>query len=165
MREIKAIPITNENFRPYGAFASMSAPSGNCFPGMDSTFYPDSVMLSVSGREQIAFSPLTVNKSAEMLVTKSEYHDHTGEGIYFIDDDAVIHVAPPSNRQIVPSKTEAFIVPQGTIVKLNVGVWHLSPLPLHNNVLHLMIIMPERVYANDCVVCEFPESEYIKIVL
>jgi ureidoglycolate lyase len=62
-------------------------------------------------------------------------------------------------------KTEAFIIPKGTLVKLNTGVWHLSPYPIHERVLHLMIIMPERVYGNDCVVCDFPEAEHLEIVL
>ena len=162
MRKIKAVPITVENFRPYGSFASMLNPKGNCFPG-DSTFYPDQVTLSVSGDHNIAFSPLTSKKMRPFTVTKAEYHNYTGEGIFFIDDDAVIHVAPPSNHVIVPQKTEAFIVPKGTLVQLNTGVWHLSPVPVHNDLLHMIIILPERVYANDCVVCDFPESEYIEI--
>ena len=29
MRTIKAVPITTENFRPYGSFASMLEPTGN----------------------------------------------------------------------------------------------------------------------------------------
>ena len=65
---------------------------------------------------------------------------------------------------ITPEKTEAFIVPKGTLIKLNTGVWHLTPNPLHNDVLHLMIVMPERVYGNDCIVCDFPEEEYIEVI-
>lgn len=165
MRTIKAVPVTNENFRPYGAFASMLNPEGNCFAGEESAFYPDPVQLSVSGDAQVAFSPLTVKKPERMIVTRSEYHDHTGEGILFLDDDAVMHVAPPSNRVVTPEATEAFIIPKGTLVKLNTGVWHLSPWPITSDVLHLMIVMPERVYANDCVVCDFPEAEWLEIVL
>ena len=73
-------------------------------------------------------------------------------------DCAMAHV-------ITPEKTEAFIIPKGTLVKLNTGVWHLSPYPIHNEVLHLMIVMPERVYGNDCVVCDYPEDQHIEIVL
>lgn len=165
MRIIKAVPITVENFRPYGCFFHMLDPKGNAFSGEESTFYPDPVTLSVSGKEAIAFSALTVKKPENMVIKKSEYHNWTGEGILFLDDDAVMHVAPPSNKMITPEKTEAFIVPKGTLVKLNTGVWHLSPYPLHNELLHLMIIMPERVYANDCYVCDFPEKDYIEIEL
>ena len=164
MRTIRAIPITHENFRPYGSFASMLAPSGHCFPG-DNTFYPDQVELNVSGGRPVTFSPLTVKKPERMIVTEAEYHNTTGEGVLVLDDDAVIHVAPPSNHEIVPEKTEAFIVPKGTLVKLNTGVWHLAALPVHNDLLHVMIILPERIYANDCTVCSYPEDRQFEIVL
>ena len=164
MRQIKAVPITAENFRPYGSFASMLNPTGNCFPG-DATFYPDQVELNVQGGRPVTFSPLTVKKPERMIVSQAEYHNYTGEGVFVIDDDAIIHVAPPSNHVIVPEKTEAFIVPKGTLVKLNAGVWHLAALPVHNELLHVMIILPERVYANDCIVCDYPEDRQVEIVL
>ena len=164
MRTIKAVPITVENFRPYGSFTSMLEPKGNCFPG-DNTFYPDQVELNVQGGKPITFSPLVVKKPERMIVTQAEYHNYTGEGVFVIDDDAVIHVAPPSNKVIVPEKTEAFIVPKGTLVKLNTGVWHLAALPVHNDVLHVMIILPERIYANDCTVCDYPEDRQVEILL
>ena len=164
MITIKAKPISIEDFRPYGSFASMLEPTGNCFPG-DATFYPDQVELNVQGGKPITFSPLTVKKPERMIVTQAEYHDHTAEGVFVIDDDAIIHVAPPSKRVIVPEKTEAFIVPKGTLVKLNTGVWHMAALPVHNDLLHVMIILPERVYANDCTVCDYPVERQVEIVL
>ena len=164
MITIKAVPITTENFRPYGSFASMLNPTGNCFAG-DATFYPDQVELNVQGGKPITFSPLTVKKPERMIVTQAESHTYTGEGVLLLDDDAVIHVAPPSNHAIVPEKTEAFIVPKGTLVKLNTGVWHMAALPIHNELLHVMIVLPERVYANDCTVCEYPEDRQVEILL
>jgi len=160
---ITAIPIDYESFQPFGTFINMLEPTGNCFEDEGSIFYPDPVQMSVSGREQIAFSPLIVKKQNPIIVKRAEYHNWTGECIYFIDDDAVMHVAPPSNNVIVPDKTKAFIVPQGTLVKLNTGVWHLSPITIHNDLLHLIIIMQERVYGNDCFVCDFPEEDYFEI--
>ena len=164
MITVKADPITAENFKPFGSFTSFLDPRGNCFPG-DATFYPDLVALNVQGGKPVTFSPLTVKKPERMIVSQAEYHDYTGEGVFVIDDDAVIHVAPPSNRVIVPEKTQAFIVPKGTLVKLNTGVWHLAALPIHKELLHVMIILPERVYANDCTVCEYPEDRRVEIVL
>lgn len=164
MMTIKAVPISVEKFKPYGSFASMMEPVGNCFAG-DATFYPDQVEMSVSAGMPITFSPLVVKRPKRMIVDKAEYHNYTAEGILVLDDDAIIHVAPPSNKQIVPEKTEAFIVPKGTMVKLNVGVWHLAALPVHNDLLHVMIVLPERVYANDCVVCEYPEDRQFEIIL
>lgn len=162
MTTIKARPLTNDAFRPYGSFSCMLSPEGNCFPG-DATFYPDQVEMTAV--KNVTFSPLTVKKPERMIVSKAEYHDSTCECIFVIDDDAVIHVAPPSNHIITPEKTEAFLVPKGTLVKLNTGVWHLAPLPVHQDLLHVMIVLPERIYANDCKVCEYPEDRQIEIVL
>ena len=49
------------------------------------------------------------------------------------------------------------------IVKLNVGVWHLAALPVHNDVMHVMITLPERIYKSDCVVIDYKEEDYIEI--
>ena len=164
MRTIKAVPITAENFKTYGSFVNMLSPEGYCFPG-DATFYPDPLTLHVRDGALVAFSPLTVKKPERMIVSQAEYHDFSGEGIFVIDDDAVLHVAPPSKHQPIPEQTEAFIVPKGTMVRLKTGVWHLAALPLHNDVLHVMIVLPERTYATDCTVVDYPEDQWVEIVV
>ena len=76
----------------------------------------------------------------------------------------IIHVAPASAGTPVPELTKAFIVPKGHMVKINAAIWHLCPLPVNNDVLHAMIILPECTYANDCTVVEFEEKDWFKIV-
>ena len=49
----------------------------------------------------------------------------TWEGIVALDDDMIIHVAPASAGAPVPELTRAFIVPKGTMVKINTAIWHL----------------------------------------
>ena len=159
MYTIKAKPITTENFKPYGTFASMLEPTG---PSLGD-FYNDQVEFPVSGNLPIAFSPLVVHKG-EMLVTMAEYHDTTCEGVLPMDDDVVLHVAP-ATKEPVPELTEAFIVPKGTMVKLNVGVWHLAAMPIHLDTAHVMITLPERIYKTDCVVVEYQPEQYVKIKL
>lgn len=46
----------------------------------------------------------------------------------------MIHAAPPT-KDPVPQLTEAFVVPKGTVVKLNTGVWHLAPMPVEEDVV------------------------------
>ena len=55
----------------------------------------------------------------------------------------IIHVAPASGGVPVPELAKAFIVPKGCMVKINAAIWHLCPLPLNNEELHAMIILPE----------------------
>ena len=140
MRKIKVKELTAENFKHYGTFASMVNPEG----------------------PSLAFSPLVSRKPEKMIITTVEYHDTTCEGVLPLDDDAILHVAPAS-KDPVPELTEAFYVPKGTFVKLNVGVWHLAALPVHNDVMHVMITLPERIYKSDCVVVDYKEEDYIEI--
>lgn len=165
MRTIKAKPLTTEAFAQYGSFVNVLRPDGHFLGGDDSKFFNDPVTMAVGGVSSVAFSPLVMKKPKDMIITKAEYHTSTGEGILIMDDDAIVHVAPPTSHTPVPEKTEAFIVPKGTFLKLNTAVWHLGPLPVNNNELHVLIVLPERIYANDCVVVDYKEEEYIKIEL
>ena len=159
MYTIKAKPITAENFRAYGSFASMLNPTGPSLGDINN----DQVEIPESGNLPIAFSPHVVHKG-EMLVTMAEYHDTTCEGVLPLDDDVVLHVAP-ATKDPVPELTEAFIVPKGTMVKLYVGVWHLAAMPINLESAHVMITLPERIYKSDCVVVEYKEDQYVKIEL
>ena len=160
MRKIKAVPITAENFSPYGSFSKMLTPEGFSL----GDFYPDQARLPVSGQMPVTFSPLLTHKPEKMIVTMAEYHNFTGEGVIPMDDDVVLHVAPASNKP-VPELTEAFIVPKGTAVRLNPGVWHKAALPVNNDVCHVLIVLPERTYHNDCVVVNYAEDDQILIEL
>lgn len=160
MRKIKAIPITAENFKPYGTFSKILTPEGFSL----GDFYPDQARMPVSGQMPITFSPLLTHKPEKMVVTTAEYHDYTGEGVVAMDDDVVLHVAPAS-KEPVPQLTEAFLVPKGTAVCLNAGVWHLAALPVHLDEAHVLIVLPERTYKNDCVVVDYPEEDWVEIEL
>jgi ureidoglycolate lyase len=160
MRKIKAKALSIEAFAPYGSYYDMINPKGSYF----GTFYNDKVILPVSVNIPIAFSTLLAKKADKMVVSVVEYHNTTGEGILPLDGDVVIHVAPAS-KEPVPEQTEAFIVPKGTLVKLNTGVWHKAPMALTQEIVHIMVALPERVYKNDCTVIEYAEEDYIEIQL
>jgi ureidoglycolate lyase len=54
-------------------------------------------------------------------------------------------------------------VPRGTFVTLNAGVWHHAPFPHGANVVNMVIVLPERTYANDCLVVPLSKKEQVKI--
>ena len=162
MRELKATKINAADFAPFGTFFSMTEPEGYPLQGEIHKFYPDSISGTCMG--SIGFSPIAVHKD-ERIVKAAEYHTTTWEGIVALDDDMIIHVAPASAGAPVPELTRAFIVPKGTMVKINTAIWHLCPLPLNNEVLHAMIILPECTYANDCTVVDFEEKDWFKITV
>jgi ureidoglycolate lyase len=160
VRKIKAEKLTVESFSPFGKFTNITEPNGNHM----GDFYNDQVIFPVSGNMPIAFSPLIFHKSEKMVVTAVEYHNTTNEAIVAMDDDVVIHVAPPSGDPM-PELTKAFVVPKGTLIKLNTGVWHNGGFPINNKEAHVLVILPERIYKNDCSVVEYDEKDYIEIEL
>ena len=160
MRTIKAKPITAENFKSYGQFTDLLNPGGFSL----GDFFHDRVKMNVSGNMNVAFSALTVHKQDPMVVRQAEYHNTTQEGVLCLDDDVILHVAPPS-KEPVPEETEAFLVPKGTFVCLNLGVWHLSAMPLNLETAHVLIVLPERIYLNDCIVVDYAEDQQVTIEL
>ena len=160
MRKIKAQPLTVESFHEFGDFTDILHPSGYDLDG----FYRDQVLMNVSGGMQVAFSPLVVRKAEKMIVKTAEYPNTTQEGILCLDDDFVLHVAP-AGKKPVPELTKAFLVPKGTLVRLHVGMWHLSAMPVNLDEAHVMIILPERIYFNDCIVVDYPEEDWVEIEL
>lgn len=160
MKTIKAKPITAENFRPYGSFTDLLNPEGYSL----GDFYQDRLLMHFSGQMQAAFSPLLVRKPEKMIVKTAEFHNTTQEGVLCLDDDVIVHVAP-AGKDPVPELTEAFFVPKGTMVLLNTGVWHLSAIPVNKEVAHVMIVLPERIYNNDCIVVDYPEEQWVEIEL
>lgn len=162
MKQIKATPITHENFAPFGQFYPMGEPNGYGLKGELHTFYPDRI--AADSMFSLGFSPLVVRKPEKMVITQQEYHTHTWEIIMPLDDDMIIHCAPASDGNPVTDYVQAFIVPKHTMVKLNTAIWHLAPLPANNDQITTLIVLPERTYANDCVVVDLKPEEQFEIV-
>lgn len=163
MRTIKAMLISHEAFAEFGTFYDMMNPSGYALEGAIHKFYPD--RMSEATVSRVAYSPLVVKKTEKRIIDAVEYHNTTPEMILPMNDDMIIHVAPASNGTPVPDCTKAFIVPKGTLVKINTAIWHLAPLPVNEESLTAIIILPETTYARDCIVVELKEDEQFEIVL
>ncbi len=163
MKKIQAKKITHENFSAYGKIASFTEPTGFCFTGEIHQFFPDRVIFETA--RNIALSPLTVKKTEKMIISQMEMHNTTAEGMLCLNADVVIHVAPPTVGHPNTDDAEAFIVPKGTAVQINTGVWHLAAIPVDQEVAHIMILLPERIYANDCLVVDLKEEEKFEIEL
>ena len=163
MLTIKAEPITNDSFAPFGQFYPMLDPKGHALCGELHSFFPD--RLTASAFQNVGYSPILVKKPAEYVITQQEYHTTTWEMILPLNDDMLLHCAPASAGASVNEQAKAFIVPKGTLVKMNAAIWHLAPLPVHEDVLSAMIILPECTYANDCTVVDLVPEQQFKIEL
>lgn len=163
MNIIKAVPINNEEFAPFGQFYKMNEPKGYALCGELHKYYPD--RLVADSEHRVGYSPIVVKKPEKMVITQQEYHTTTWEMILPLNDDMVLHVAPASAGTLVPELVKAFIVPKGTLVKINTAIWHLAPLPVSKEELNAMIILPECTYANDCTVVDLKPEQYFEIEL
>jgi len=163
MKTVKAVPITNEAFAPFGQFYQMDAPKGYPLCGAIHKFFPDRLVADCQGR--VGYSPIVVQKPEKMVITQQEYHNSTWEMILPLDDDMILHVAPASAGTPVTDYVQAFIVPKNTLVKLNAAIWHLCPLPATKEQLTAMIILPECTYALDCPVVDLTPEQQFEIVL
>jgi ureidoglycolate lyase len=160
VKTIKVRQLSAEAFQAYGSFFDVVHPTGHNL----GTFYHDHLMFPVVGGQAVGFSCLVSKKTEKMVVAGAEYHNYSGEAILPLDGDIVVHVAPPS-KEPVPELTEAFLVPKGTMVKLNVGVWHKGPFSVENAETHILIALAERTYMTDCVVADYAETDQIEVVL
>ena len=163
MRTIKAVPISYENFAPFGQFYTMDAPKGHALCGQLHQFFPD--RLTADSNHRVGYSPILVKKPERMVITQQEYHTTTWEMIMPLDDDMILHVAPASAGVPVTGQAQAFIVPKHTLVKMNAAIWHLAPLPATKEQLTALIILPECTYANDCTVVDLTAEQQFEIVL
>lgn len=157
MRKIKVRPLSKEEFAPFGEYYDYANPDGYALKGEIHQFFPD--RLTVYHKGLSAFSPIVVNKPDVMKITQVEYHTTTAEMIMPINDDMIVHVAPPSAGKPIPEHTKAFLVPKNTMIKMNACVWHLAPLPANEKSLTAMIILPECTYMNDCIVVDLKDDE------
>ena len=158
MKTIKVQPVTSENFSVYGQYTDLLNPSGYSL----GDFFHDRIKMNVSGSMNMAFSALEIHKADPMIVTASEYHNTTQEGMVCLDDDMIVYLAPAS-KEPVPELTEAFLVPKGTMICLHTSVWHLAPIAATKETAHVLIVLPERTYFNDCIVVDYEEDQQIKI--
>ena len=163
MLKIQAKPITHESFAPFGQFYPMTAPEGYALCGEIHQFFPD--RLTADSPRRVGYSPIVVRKPEKMIITQQEYHNTTWEMILPLDDDMILHCAPASAGTPVGHLSQAFIVPKGTLVKMNTAIWHLAPLPASVEELNALIVLPECTYALDCPVIDLSEEEQFVIEL
>lgn len=165
MREIKVKPLTLENFKKYGSFSKMINPAGDDDANR-MQFFADREVMELGNTHMAAFSTTRVTNALPPVIVAIEQHAHCGEGILSLDGDMIVYFAPAQMKYpAVLDHVEAFIIPQGTFVTIRPGVWHCMPFTLNTKVINVLNVLPERTYANDCVMNILKEEERIRIAV
>lgn len=158
MKSINVQKLNRDNFDKYGTFHNMLDPDTEILAPGAVEFHRDIAKVTLGQCNQPSFS-VTHIKKRPFVVEKLEYHDWTGEAFMPLDGDIIIHLAPASRPADIPyERIEAFLVPKGTMITINRGVWHQAPYAVDQDNVHVLVVLPERTYANDCKVIMLEET-------
>jgi len=165
MKNIPVQELSYEKFRKYGDYIKMlddSAYRTNAAPGRTNEFYPDLMQLFLNTDTPVSACVCCVSKEEVAKVGFAEYHGKTCEGVLPLDADCVIYVAP-AGRALNPDQIEAFHVPKGTFVRLNVGVMHGRQFTYDTDLVHILVLLPQRTYGNDNTGLRLEEDDQVII--
>jgi ureidoglycolate lyase len=163
MKEIGVKELTAANFWPNGTYAELIDPVTIKIGSEPIEFFRDMGQLDLGLSHTASFSVCRVIKRP-FIIDITEMHTSCGEGLLPLDGDVLLHAGPASAPGEVPlDGFEIFKVPKGTFVSLRPGVWHHAPFAYHAEKVNVLIVLPERAYANDCSTYKIPAESQIKI--
>lgn len=161
MREVKVQALSRDAFHPYGSYTQLIMPHDSNKGAV--AFTPDLLGLDLARFTKASFS-ICRAAMRDFVIEVGEYHSYTAEGIIPLDGDILLHVGAPTFGPQPWDKYEVFRVPQGYMVSLRAGVWHHAPFAIDKTV-STIIVLPERTYANDCIVDRLDEDKKSRIIL
>lgn len=165
MNTVSVRALGVEAFLPFGSYAKLIDPVAERIGAPPIEFYRDMVQQDLGGPAAASFSVCHV-QARPQVIDVTEYHTRTAEGILPLDGDVLIHVGPATPPTEPPplDRFQVFRVPRGAMVVLRPGVWHHAPFSASGGPANVLIVLPERAYANDCVVVNLSESQRLQIV-
>lgn len=165
MRSVPVEELSPEAFRPFGVYAGMLVPEGEAIGESPVRFYRDMVQMAFGEPRSLpSFSVCRVERRP-LVVDVTEMHSYAAEGNMPLDGDALVHVAPATPNGVCPAeRIRVFRIPRGTFFTMNPGVWHHAPFVVGAAAaLSMLVVLPERTYANDCLVVELDEARRVAI--
>lgn len=163
MRDEIVRELKQDAFQEFGSFSRMLDPKTAKIGQKPIEFFRDMLSLKLGTANAASFSVCRVEKRP-IVVDFTECHTFCGEGILPIDGDVLIHVAPATPKGETPTEQiKIFRVPQGTMVVLNPGIWHHAPFAHQSPAVNVLIVLPERTYANDCEVVQIPPAKQVRV--
>lgn len=149
---VKLEKISIGNFKEYGAYFSEQGIDPT-FSGSYFDWWNEVGLADIGGR--ISFGVVKPKSNPELSERVFEQHRKTPEVLVPIDNDVIILVGKREAFENNPIREEdfgAFIVPRGTVVSLNPGVWHHAPM-IEKGTARVLVIFREgtSVYDNTVV--------------
>lgn len=163
MKNISIEALSTDAFLPFGFYANLLHPAAEKFGAPPIEFFRDLQQQNLGGATLASFSTCLV-APREPVIDASEFHSTLSESQLPLDGDVFIHVGPATaDGKPALDRFRVFRVPRGTVVTLRPGVWHHAPFVTGQTAVNVLIILPERAYANDCQVATLTESERLRL--
>lgn len=164
MRTVKIQELSVEAFLPYGLYANFINPTTEKLGTAPLEFFRDMLLQDLGIKGVASFSTCRVEKR-DMVIDITEYHTHSSEAMMPLDNDILIHVAPAtaSDGTVPLDKIAVFRIPKGTMIVIRAGVWHHAPFTVNDDPANVLIVLPERIYANECTIFPLIENDRIHI--
>ena len=151
MKKIKVQKLSREAFHKFGSYTPLIDPFAEEAFGpkdADIVFFPDLLQQDLNGAPA-SYSTCRVMPRL-LRVADAEFHTATCETAIPLDGDVIVWFAPVSSGKTFPADlVEAFYVPRGYAVSCRPGVWHYAAYPVGDQPVNMLIVLPERTYAND----------------
>ena len=160
MGKLKIEKLSAENFSLFGTFVDLKG-KAETIGAPPIEFLRDMAQQDLGGNAIVSYSICRVGPRS-LVIDTTEYHSKTAEMVLGLDGDMLIHVGPATPPCDPPpiGKFRVFKIPALTLVVLRPGVWHHAPYAMGKKELNVLIGLPERTYANDCI-CLSLEKELI----
>lgn len=148
--QVKAKLITQDNFREYGRYINVSTENPTY---ADDYFHwwNELDIIELGGKASIGMVRPNFNPQFDERLF--EQHNHSPEMLCPLDRDIIVLVGKSDVFDVEPidkDKFDAFIVPRGTIVGLNPGVWHHAPMVFAESG-NVLVIFKEDTSIDDMI--------------
>ena len=165
MKKIKVQKLCRETFHKFGTYSMLIDPFTEEAAGpkeAGSVFFRDILQQDLGGKAASYSTCRVLPRRLE--ITDAEFHNHTCETAIPLDGDAILWFAPASaGRKFPADKAEAFYVPQGCAVVCRPGVWHHAPYAMNQKPVNVLVVLPERTYANDTYSVTLSDEERVEL--
>jgi ureidoglycolate lyase len=164
MRSLELNDLTVPGFKTVGTCHDMFHPAWEKLgDGKTVDFYRDILTLRL-GTDPVASFSLCHVRTREPVIDAVEYHTSTEEAIISLDADIAMAFAPATPAASAPlDRMTAYRIPRGVLVVLKAGAWHSGPFVLGGGDAHILVALPERTYANDCIVKSLEPADRLRI--
>lgn len=163
MKKLNVEKLSSGSFSLFGTFVDLKG-KAETIGAPPIEFLRDMVQHDLGGNAIVSYSICRVGPRPFVIDT-TEYHSKTAEMMLGLDGDMLIHVGPATPPCDSPpiEKFRVFKIPAMTLVVIRPGVWHHAPFALGKKELNVLIGLPERAYANDCVCLPLDKKQILKI--